>query len=80
MAESGDDYFDLRGVSIAGRAELVEGFDAVLAIGRRVGERYALGTPEEFLIHQATKRVGIRIVPDRITSWDHRKLSLATGG
>ena len=79
MAESGDDYFELRGVSIAGRAELVEGFDAVLAIGRRVTERYDLGTPEEFLIHQATKRVGIRIVPERVTSWDHAKLSIAAG-
>ena len=80
MAESGDDYFELRGVSIAGRAELVEGFDAVLAIGRRVTERYDLGTPEEFLIHQATKRVGIRIVPERVTSWDHAKLSIAAAG
>jgi PPOX class probable F420-dependent enzyme len=80
MAESGEDYFELRGVSIAGRAELVEGFDAVLAIGRRVAERYDLGAPDEFVRHQATKRVGIRIVPEHVTSWDHAKLALATGG
>jgi PPOX class probable F420-dependent enzyme len=80
MAEAGDDYFELRGVSIAGRAELLAGFDAVLAIGRRVTERYDLGTPEEFLVHQATKRVGIRIVPERVTSWDHAKLALNPAG
>ena len=79
MAESGEDYSELRGVTIAGRAELVEGFDAVLAIGRRVGARYGLGAPEEFLVHQATKRVGIRIVPERVTPWDHTKLAPAPG-
>jgi PPOX class probable F420-dependent enzyme len=77
MAESGETYFELRGVSVIGRAELVEGVDAVLAIGRRVAERYDLGAPEEFLRHQATKRVGIRVVPERVTSWDHGKLALA---
>lgn len=80
MAEGGEEYLELRGVTIAGRAELVEGVDAVLAMGRRVAARYDLGAPEEFLVHQATKRVGIRIVPERITSWDHAKLSLAAGG
>ena len=77
QAESGHDYFELRGVSIVGRVELVEGVDAVLAIGRRVSERYDLGAPEEILLRQATKRVGIRVVPERVTSWDHGKLSLA---
>jgi PPOX class probable F420-dependent enzyme len=77
LAESGEDYFELRGVSVVGRAELVEGVDAVLAIGRSVAERYSLDAPPEFLQYQATKRVGIRIVPERITSWDHAKLSNA---
>jgi len=79
LAESGEGYFELRGVSIAGRAELVEGVDAVLAIGRRVSARYSLDAPDEFLRYQATKRVGIRVVPDRVTSWDHAKLSTAAG-
>ena len=79
LAESGEGYFELRGVSIAGRAELVEGVDAVLAIGRRVSARYSLDAPDEFLRYQATKRVGIRVVPDRVTSWDHAKLSMAAG-
>ena len=65
LAESGEGYFELRGVSVVGRAELVEGVDAVLAIGRRVAERYDLGAPEEFLRYQATKRVGIRVVRDQ---------------
>lgn len=75
-AESGEGYFELRGVSVVGRAEIVEGVDAVLEIGRRISARYALDTPEEFLLHQATKRVGIRVVPERVTSWDHGKLSI----
>lgn len=79
QAESGETYFELRGVSIAGRAELVEGADAVLAIGRRVSERYDLDAPDEFLRYQATKRVGIRIVPEKVATWDHSKLSIAPG-
>jgi hypothetical protein len=46
----------------------------VLAIGRTVAERYALPATDAILEYQATKRVAIRIIPERVVSWDHRKL------
>jgi hypothetical protein len=45
--------------------------------GLRLFERYAgeLG-PEvrEMVAAQAPKRIGLRFVPSRVVSWDHRKL------
>jgi PPOX class probable F420-dependent enzyme len=74
LVESGEEYIDLAGVQLVGRAELIEGQEPVLEIGRLVAQRYALPATEEILQYQATKRVGIRIVTDRVTSWDHQKL------
>ncbi len=74
LVESGQEYVELAGVQLIGHAELIEHRDEVLAIGRLVAERYDLPATEEILQYQATKRVGIRIVPDRVVSWDHAKL------
>jgi PPOX class probable F420-dependent enzyme len=74
LVELGEEYQDLIGVQLVGRAELIEDRAAVLEIGRTVAERYALPATDEILQYQATKRVGIRIVPERVISWDHRKL------
>jgi hypothetical protein len=45
--------------------------------GLRLFERYA-GEPtaeiREMVANQARKRVGLRFVPSRVVSWDHRKL------
>jgi hypothetical protein len=39
-------------------------------------DRYGGGAPEmkELFREQARKRVGLRFVPSRVVSWDHRKL------
>jgi hypothetical protein len=45
--------------------------------GLRLFERYAGElSPEirEMVAKQAPKRVGLRFVPSRVVSWDHRKL------
>jgi hypothetical protein len=75
--EDGVQYHELRGVmfecdvGIERDAEQVEGY------GLRLFERYAgeLG-PEirEMVAAQAPKRIGLRFVPSRVVSWDHRKL------
>ncbi|WP_171788989.1 pyridoxamine 5'-phosphate oxidase family protein [Acidimicrobium ferrooxidans] len=76
LVELGDRYDELRGVLIEGRAVLSD--DPVLV--RRVGEgllaRYELGSAEaaEAMRRSASKRVAIRLEPERIVSWDHRKL------
>jgi PPOX class probable F420-dependent enzyme len=77
LVESGAEYFDLRGVQVAGLARLVEDPAGVLEIGRGVAGGMA-GVPgdavEEYVAHAARKRVGFIVEPARIVSWDHSKL------
>ncbi|WP_246086732.1 pyridoxamine 5'-phosphate oxidase family protein [Nocardioides humi] len=83
LVEDGTDYFELRGVSIEGRAEIVHDHDRILEIGRAVSVRMfgvdsfeALGEiGAQTVAKQATKRVGVIIHPDRVASWDHRKMT-----
>ena len=84
LVEDGDAYFDLRGVSIRGRARLVEDFDGVLAIGRKVVTAMAdgadLGTDGEALVAaQARKRIGVIVEPEKVASWDHGKMTALPG-
>ncbi|HUQ00546.1 MAG TPA: TIGR03618 family F420-dependent PPOX class oxidoreductase [Aeromicrobium sp.] len=84
LVEDGDEYFDLRGVSIRGRARLVEDYDDILAIGRKVASRMAggvdLGAEGEALVQaQARKRVAVIVEPERVASWDHGKLTALPG-
>ncbi|MCW2979189.1 MAG: pyridoxamine 5-phosphate oxidase-related FMN-binding protein [Solirubrobacterales bacterium] len=78
LVETGETYDQLRGVMIEAEAEIVDEYDAVLALGRELGGRYAPGAAgpeaEQALAHQAGKRVGIRFGSRRVVSWDHRKL------
>ncbi len=82
MVEDGDDYSQLRGVEMAGTAEVIDDPVYVKKLGWSLQERYLGLSPdapnasgvERFLDDQATKRVGIRIRPEHVTSWDHRKL------
>src|SRR4051794_4693163 len=41
LVEDGDGYFELRGVSVTGRALLVEDFEGIKALGARVTQRMA---------------------------------------
>lgn len=83
LVEDGTDYFELRGVSIEGRAEIVREHDRILQIGKAVSVRMfgvdsfeALGEiGAQTVEKQATKRVGVIIHPDRVASWDHRKMT-----
>lgn len=84
LVEDGEDYFELRGVSIRGTARLVEEYDEVRALGARVMTRMAGGADlgelgDQVLDKQATKRVGVIIEPDHIASWDHRKMGALPG-
>jgi PPOX class probable F420-dependent enzyme len=82
LVEDGVDYFELRGVSITGRAELVRDYDDIFAIGSEVATRMvsaesfeALGEfGRETVEKQATKRVGVIIHPEKVATWDHRKM------
>jgi len=79
LVEDGAKYFELRGVVFYGSAELIDDTDEVMrilpAIALRQGE--PSDESDEALAgrrRMASKRTGIRVRPERIVSWDHRKL------
>lgn len=79
LVEAGDTYDQLRGVSIEGRAEIVDDAEALFRVGVSVWERYTGPYSEEvrpMVEAMLNKRVAIRVVPERTRSWDHRKLGL----
>ncbi|GAA3833928.1 pyridoxamine 5'-phosphate oxidase family protein [Nocardioides panacisoli] len=82
LVEDGTDYFELRGISITGRAEIVRDYDGIFSIGSEVATRMvgaesfeALGDfGRETVEKQATKRVAVVVHPDHVATWDHSKL------
>src|SRR6516165_3429436 len=75
MIESGNAYAELRGVTVRGHCQIIEGAEAVraafagMAEARGAGPARASGS-----VDSAPKRVVLKIIPEKITSWDHRKL------
>jgi PPOX class probable F420-dependent enzyme len=81
LAETGDEYAELRGVVIYARAELVREPETVLDTMLRASRTDLSALPaaerpaaEAGLRAQAAKRLVVRCVPERIVSWDHAKL------
>ena len=79
LAETGDAYDQLRGLSIDGRAEIVRDPRVTARVLQLVGARYGDRArpehdPELPIPAAATRRVTVRIHPERVRSWDHRKL------
>jgi PPOX class probable F420-dependent enzyme len=75
MMEAGDDYTELRGVMIRGHCEILEGEDAVRAAFEGRAAAQANPSPvQPGARASAPKRVVLKIVPEKVVSWDHRKL------
>jgi PPOX class probable F420-dependent enzyme len=78
LVEDGKAYGELQGVSIAGRANLSEDHDAVMAVGTRLFTRYFGDELDDAaragVEASGAKRVAITVEPERIVSWDHTKL------
>ncbi len=80
LAEAGESYSELRGVVIHGRAELDTEVESVFATLRKVSVRMGTLPAEdseairEGLRASAKKRCLIRVKPEKVVSWDHRKL------
>jgi PPOX class probable F420-dependent enzyme len=76
--ETGETYDQLRGVMFEATAELHRDTDEVAALGAEILARYSSGDApvevNEAIVAQARKRVGLRFVVQRVSSWDHRKL------
>lgn len=74
LVEDGETYGELRGVQMTGRVELLEDLETVVATSRALAERYADGSPATDPTALAPKQVALRLHPDRVVSWDHRKI------
>ncbi|MGH3759552.1 pyridoxamine 5'-phosphate oxidase family protein [Actinophytocola sp.] len=79
LIETGDNYDQLRGVSMECDVELVEETEKVALVGTKLMRRYtpseqAATAATQFVRLQASKRVGLICTPTKIVSWDHRKL------
>jgi PPOX class probable F420-dependent enzyme len=79
LIESGQTYNELKGVSLEGRAEVLDEAEALWAVGVSVWERYTGPYTEEmkpFVEMMLNKRVAVRVDVERIRSWDHAKLGM----
>lgn len=76
--EAGEQYEELRGVMIEARTLIHRDADLVFEFGRELFSRYR-GEPTspellDVVRAQAPKRVALQFIPQRVASWDHRKL------
>ncbi len=83
LVEDGDDYFELRGVSISGHAKLVTDKDEIRVIGTEVATRMVHGADlgdfgRDMVERQVQKRVAVLVEPAKVASWDHRKMTNGT--
>jgi PPOX class probable F420-dependent enzyme len=77
LVETGDGYFDLRGVQVQGVVNITEDPAEVVEIGRRVAAvtlNLHEGLADDYVEHTAPKRLGYIVEPTHIVSWDHSKL------
>ena len=79
LLEDGVEYDQLRGVSINGRADLVDDPDQVARYAEAVVRKNNPEVPADMIPEAAKqlakKRTVVIVRPERIASWDHRKLS-----
>ncbi|MGZ8752178.1 MAG: pyridoxamine 5'-phosphate oxidase family protein [Acidimicrobiia bacterium] len=80
LVATGDAYEELRGVSIAGAAEIIDDPDEVLSYGLQIFEKYWGGGADDELVRagvqqQALKRVVLLVRADTVVTWDHSKLA-----
>jgi PPOX class probable F420-dependent enzyme len=80
LAEQGVSYGELRGVSVKGRAEIVDAGDPLLRMMKVIVARNHRGLDEAeveaIAASMAEKRVVVVVRPDHVISWDHRKLGM----
>jgi PPOX class probable F420-dependent enzyme len=77
LIESGVGYEELKGVLIRGSAEVLDDFELCVRILTRIHAKHLgglAGDVAEVMRAQARKRVALKVTPERIASWDHRKL------
>lgn len=80
LVEQGDGFADFRAVQLTGRAALVDDPEASLRVGVALFGRYSPpgADPEQVraaAADLAPARVAVVVTPERVVSWDHRKLA-----
>jgi nitroimidazol reductase NimA-like FMN-containing flavoprotein (pyridoxamine 5'-phosphate oxidase superfamily) len=84
LVETGEAYFDLRGVVVQGEVETITDPDEVYRLGLAIGDVVAGGPAgadsapadavNEYVANAARKRYAYLVEPHRVISWDHTKL------
>ena len=76
MIEAGERYAEFHGVMIRGRCEVIEDPAQVEMVIREAAKKAnrTEPSPESGALARASKRAVLRITPEKIASWDHRKL------
>ncbi len=88
LVESGTDYFELKGVSVQGTADVIRDKDRIREIGTKVVVAMSgvdsfeqLGdVGHDIVERQVQKRVAIVVTPTKVASWDHSKMKKLPGG
>ena len=86
LVETGEAYFDLRGVQVQGVVATITDPDEVYRIGLAIGDVVGGGTAgseaslpgdaiNEYVANAARKRYAYIVEPRRVISWDHTKLA-----
>lgn len=75
LVEDGEEYQDLRGVQLIGRAELSREAAVKEALSRSVHERYRTGRSWRDPGESMVRRVAVLVHPERVVSWDHSKIA-----
>jgi PPOX class probable F420-dependent enzyme len=78
LVETGVEYFELRGALIYGTATLLTNQNDVRYVGAQVLRRMMDVEDDavaELVKATAAKRYAIVVEPDRVASWDHRKMT-----
>lgn len=77
LVEDGETYETLRGVQLQCRARLLEAPEEVIAIGKGLLAKYMPGAAEQeqgVFLRTAPKRIGVQLIVEHSTTWDHHKL------
>ena len=88
LVETGEAYFDLRGVLVQGVVETITEPDEVYKIGLAIGDVVGGGSAgsdasvpggaiNEYVASAARKRYAYIVEPRRVISWDHTKLEVS---
>jgi nitroimidazol reductase NimA-like FMN-containing flavoprotein (pyridoxamine 5'-phosphate oxidase superfamily) len=76
MIETGNGYGEYRGVMIRGRCEIIEDTAQVAAIMHESRSKATGDSPRisDAGLSRAPKRVLLKVIPEKVASWDHTKL------